>query len=580
MNILIIEDDPIQATKLKLSLRSLGYTDVICASDAHTALDICQNQTVDLIFCDINLPKVDGVHFLATLSRYSSDIGIVIHSAMRENVIELTANMCSAAGFTFVKKMAKPHTLETLAKILHKFESCQTPSSEETTNIVLSEEEVNEAFEKGWFINYYQPQFRAQSHQVIGVEALVRCLHPKYGVLTPISFLATITSMKLLDQLFWVVSEKSIAAISHFSEELNLSINVSQSNLEKNICDGLLSLCAKYQFNPTRLILELTEHEAYDYSVDSLSNLARLSMHGINLSIDDFGTGHASLSQLTLLPFTELKIDRRFIKDLSNNYCNQQLTSMCIQLAHSLGLHCIVEGVEDEETLTYLENLGIDSYQGFYASKPLPIPALRAFIDKQTVECKPSHDQGITWHAEIYSSDSASQHSITKTMEKSELFRSTSASKNLTCLLDRFDEQNIDLLVIDVDFLDSDLPNVYTLLKSTNFMGSICLLEGNKSLDSEMLSGSYHCFIASKNPRYMQTIIHTLSEREKSNIGRIYQLLSTQELNVANMLLKGFNNKKIAYELDLNEKTVSTYKTRVFKKLEIESIIELAQYKL
>ncbi|ANU36815.1 EAL domain-containing protein [Vibrio scophthalmi] len=579
MQILIIEDDIIQATKLKLSLMALGYHHIVLTRDAQSALEICQQQNIEFIICDINLPDMDGIQFLATLSNHSLNIGIAIHSAMREDVIELTSNMCIAAGFKFVDTINKPHSVSALQAMFERYESRKLLSTEDANHICLSEQEVIDAFEQNWFANYYQPQFSVHSKRIIGVESLIRCLHPRFGVLTPASFLTTIHKMGLSDQLFWHVAEKAIAAVALLQQDISLSINVSQSNFEDDMCDRLLALCERYQFSPKRLVLELTEYEVYDYSRNSLANLARLRMHGICLSIDDFGTGHASLSQLALLPFTELKIDRSFIKDVTSNYRNQQLTSMCVQLANSLGLHCVVEGIEDEATLQYLNSLGVDSYQGFFACKPLPIAALWEFVshyqdfEREAEDLQPLHD------AVILSPNTSSSHAITKAMGKDAIFGRIFTYKGINQLLENDEIQKVSLLVIDIDFLDCDVNELLANLNSTNFIGSVCLLEGNNPVEITITNHNYHCFKANKNPRYIQTIASILSDRDKSSIQKIYQLLSTQEINVANLLLKGFNNKKVATTLDISEKTVSTYKNRIFKKLEIQSIVELAQFR-
>ncbi|GAK84493.1 sensory box/GGDEF family protein [Vibrio ponticus] len=300
-------------------------------------------------------------------------------------------------------------------------------------------------------------------------------------------------------------------------------------------------------------------------------------MHGICLSIDDFGTGHASLSQLSLLPFTELKIDRSFVKNVTTNYRNQQLTSMCIQLANSLGLNCVVEGIEDEATLQYLIGLGVDCYQGFYACKPLPISALWEFFG-QAMEIESLESATSQHDAVIYSPNVSSAHAISKTMAKDGLFGSITTIKSVNQLLDYDEIQKVSLLVIDIDFVDADINEVLNQLSTTNFIGSVCLLEGNNPLEAEVTNHSYYCFIANKNPRYIKTIASTLLDRDKTSIQKIYQLLSTQEINVANLLLNGLNNKKIAATLEISEKTVSTYKNRIFKKLDIKSVVELAQF--
>ena len=140
--------------------------------------------------------------------------------------------------------------------------------------------------------------------------------------------------------------------------------------------EQLLEFCERSQFAVERLTLELTEDEVYNSCVISLANLANLRLRGVGLAIDDFGTGYSSLSQLATLPFTELKIDQKFIGNAVQNYKSRQLIEACVQLATSLGLRSVAEGVEDHATLTYLNEIGVDLFQGYIASKPLPISQL------------------------------------------------------------------------------------------------------------------------------------------------------------------------------------------------------------
>ncbi len=144
--------------------------------------------------------------------------------------------------------------------------------------------------------------------------------------------------------------------------------------------ERFFALCTDYGVAPERITLELTEDEVYDSGVISLANLANLRLRGVGLAIDDFGTGYSSLSQLAVLPYTELKIDRQFISNSLSNFKSQQLTISSLQLAKSLGLKSVAEGVEDEDTLHYLNQLGVDLYQGFVASKAIPLEALKKLV--------------------------------------------------------------------------------------------------------------------------------------------------------------------------------------------------------
>ncbi|MFA9869319.1 two-component system response regulator VieA, partial [Vibrio cholerae] len=161
-----------------------------------------------------------------------------------------------------------------------------------------------------------------------------------------------------------------------------------------------------------------TEHEVYNGTPTSLANLARLRMYGVGLSIDDFGTGYASLGQLAQLPFTELKIDRSFVHDLATNYKHQQLTNMCLLLAQSLGLHCVVEGVENEETWQYLRQLGVDTCQGYYAAKPMPIAQLSELYTKNRRQCLGCQSMDDGWQILLVDNHMLSATALQKELNK------------------------------------------------------------------------------------------------------------------------------------------------------------------
>lgn len=346
MKILIVEDEKIQSTSLKLKLASLNYCDIQIAENGEDALTLCEKNTFSLIFCDIHMPEMDGISLLTILSERGIQPGIVILSAVEDAVLELTKNMCSLARFPFVDVLKKPFSTEALYKVINSYASSKRRFVVPKADLQVSCEDLEMAFEHDQIFNFYQPQYDFATGAMVGVEALVRLKHPEYGLLAPASFLPVIEQCDWMDRLFWRVLEKAISAIASMSNRLKLSVNITQKNLQQPICDRVIELCHHYGFEPSRLSLELTEDQVYNGTTLSLANLARLRMHGVGLSIDDFGTGYASLSQLGKLPFNELKIDKGFVFDLVTNYKNQQLTKMCLMLAQSLGLHCVVEGVD------------------------------------------------------------------------------------------------------------------------------------------------------------------------------------------------------------------------------------------
>ncbi|ELY1985880.1 EAL domain-containing response regulator [Vibrio harveyi] len=380
MNILIVEDDRLQATNLKILLNRLFEGTITIVHRGAEVATICETQPVDLMFCDIDLPDINGVNLLSNLAESARPKGVVILSAMSQDVVEITYNMCLSAGYGFVRALTKPISHQQLNQIFNEFKQYTLEEQVVALPILIGRDEISTAFEQGWFLNYYQPQYSAKDNRLIGVEALVRCRHPQHGIIAPAQFITEIQARNELDKLFWIVLENALQDMSQLKVNINLSVNMNQKTLKQPMSARLFALCDQYQIAPERITLELTEDEVYDCSVTSLANLANLRLTGVGLAIDDFGTGYSSLSQLATLPYTELKIDRQFIKDALTNFKSQQITISSLHLAKSLGLKSVAEGVEDTETLSYLRELGVELYQGFVRCRPIPFEQLEALI--------------------------------------------------------------------------------------------------------------------------------------------------------------------------------------------------------
>lgn len=580
--ILIAEDDRIQSTKLKFKLKQLGYDEVLVASNGFEALEICTEHAIALVFCDIRMPEMDGITLLSKLGEYTN-ISVIILSALEDDVLELCYNMCSLASFHFVDVLRKPYSEEQLNSVLKAYQRKRTEKQSNFTPVQLSSEDIEHAFNADLLFNYYQPQFDFQTGAMVGVEALVRYEHPKHGLLGPVHFLSAIEQCGLMDKLFIVVLEKSISAIASLKSNLRLSVNITQSNLEQSISETVLRLCNKYQFEPSQLVLELTEGQVYNSTTTSLANLARLRMHGVGLSIDDFGTGYASLSQLSKLPFTELKIDKSFVQDLSTNYKNQQLTNMCLLLAQSLGLHCVVEGVENEEVWQYLRHLKVDTCQGYYSAMPMPIGELAEMYSKNHSQSlnRQSLNDGV--HCLLIDNQPISAYAIQKLIQKEQGVSRVTLTFEFKQALKTLRDLPINLVVVGYR-TDAQQRNSLTKnIRMHGYNGKIVFLYeySDTEINVEVDDSNAYCILkAATLAETVKNIIYQTEVSDDNDHDDSYyrELLSERELTVAQLLIQGLTNKLIANQLDISQKTVSTYKTRILQKLGINSAIELVRF--
>lgn len=370
MKVLIVEDSLLQATSIKILLKRYEISNIYTASNGEEAIKICQNHNFDLAFCDLQMPQIDGVSLLASPQAMRSIKRVVILSAMTSSALESTQNMCVLIGYQHVEVIRKPVKDSHIQRLLSSHSLSNTVNVIQSLPVVLNDKQVQLAFEKNWFVNAYQSQHDVNKTQAVGVELLARLMHPELGLLTPLHFMESVRRLNLLDKLFYNVLEQGLKDISKLREPLGFSINIEQSTLRIDVADKIINLCNEYNVSPSLLTLEITEHETFLLDANCYKNIAKLSMSGIGLSVDDFGTGYASLSQLSNLPFTELKVDRSFVHNVSSNKKHQVLTKVCINLAENLGLSCIIEGVEKQQDFDYLSSIGMTRYQGYFTSKP------------------------------------------------------------------------------------------------------------------------------------------------------------------------------------------------------------------
>lgn len=232
---------------------------------------------------------------------------------------------------------------------------------------------------------HYQPKIDLAHHQIIGCEALVRWNHPTLGLIPPSKFIPLAEMSDLIQPLTYLVVEKALSQLSRWQSEgfnLSVSVNLSVRNLLDQGCASKLEqLFEAFPADPSMLELEITETALMSDPDRALEQIQRISAFGVRLSIDDFGTGYSSLSYLKRLPLHSLKIDRSFVSDMLQDEQDLIIVRSTINLAHSLGLDVVAEGVEDRATAEALRALDCDFAQGFYYNRPVPPQTLLSWAE-------------------------------------------------------------------------------------------------------------------------------------------------------------------------------------------------------
>lgn len=231
---------------------------------------------------------------------------------------------------------------------------------------------------------YLQPKADSRTGRVTGAEVLLRWQHPEHGLVSPRDFLPFAEKSGMIVELTRWMMVQAMQLARHWQLrglDLKLSLNLSASDLaDANLPAYVSEYLMHSRANPQQLILEITESEIMHDPQLAVRSMQALRKLGFQLALDDFGTGHATLAYLQDMPVSDLKIDRSFVVNASQNEKGLRLIESIVALAHTMGLRTVVEGVETEADWHRVVDAGCDEVQGYYLSPPLPIPAFEAWM--------------------------------------------------------------------------------------------------------------------------------------------------------------------------------------------------------
>jgi len=293
------------------------------------------------------------------------------------------------------------HTLETLAEIvanqleLRRLRATSTlraaprkkAAKTDSTKTFPRASDLRRAFERREFVLYYQPEVELETLRIVGVEALIRWIHPERGLIPPIQFIPQAEESGMILPIGdWGLGE-ACAQIQRWNRDdphnrsLRVCVNLSARQFARQgLADHVHSLLAKSGTSPSQLGLELTESclmPNIDTAVEVLNGLRAL---GVSLLMDDFGTGYSSLNYLHSFPFNILKIDRSFVNRLTEGEQTRQIVRTIIDLARVLEMDVIAEGIETLEQCDVLRKMGCRYGQGFLFARPLPVEQITALL--------------------------------------------------------------------------------------------------------------------------------------------------------------------------------------------------------
>lgn len=387
--ILMVDDDPFILEVQSRSLRNLGFDRVSTAASAVAALATLRDRArdpagaIDIVICDLNMPGMDGIEFLQALKVEQFHVHVVLLSGEGPRILRTVRTLLGDSGLVLLGALQKPLRATTLGALLEGWKPTERASAAPTPLEITEAELVAASLADQWVV-HYQPKVDLKTGAVMGVEALVRWQHPRHGLLYPDQFISQAEYCGAIDGLTHCVlhtaSQQSVLWRNQ-GIRLKVAINLSMDSLgSAGFAAKVMAITRACGVEPHDITLEVTESRLMSHSPVPAENLVRLRLQRFQLSIDDFGTGHSSLAQLRDLPFTELKVDRGFVRGARDDHIIRPILEGSIGMAKGLGMIVVAEGVETEEDWHLLRDLGCDLAQGWLIGRPMAAAQLPEWL--------------------------------------------------------------------------------------------------------------------------------------------------------------------------------------------------------
>ena len=384
LHFLVVEDDDSMQTLISHHLKKLGANNITAVDNGQIAIEtLTQEKTnFDVVVCDLRMPVMDGVQFLRHVAELEFLGAIILLSGVDKNILQSAYQLAQAHDLNIIGSISKPVEPSAFEKILKTLGAMSRDFHHKLVESI-TEEELRKGI-NGQELKYvFQPKVKVAAGEISGVEVLTRWDHPTRGVLGPMTYIPLAERLGLVSDLTNGILKHAMSqAKVWMSQGLNfkIAINVSADSLkEHDFADFIVAMAKEHAVKPYNIIIEVTESQLIRDIKSTMETLTRLRLNNIGVSIDDFGTGYATMEQLKRIPFTELKIDRMFVSEATNDSTARSIFESTMELAKKLQLQTVAEGVETKEDWTLVEELGCDFAQGYYIAMPMSANEVEAW---------------------------------------------------------------------------------------------------------------------------------------------------------------------------------------------------------
>ncbi len=377
--VMVVDDSSLQRNILISILQSCGSIPTTQAMDGRNALTQLRKMQVlpAVVVIDLEMPVMDGIQLIQQLAEHEINTAIIVASSADIMLMETVQMMASMLDLPMLGIIEKPFTPAKIFAALSRFNQVMLPIAKRAHQPKhISSAMLQRAIEKNGIVPFYQPKIALQDGTVTGLEALARWPDSEFGMIMPAEFIPLAEQTGLVRALTLAMLDSVLVDLRNWQQrglELTVAINISGVCLsDKQMADDIILRVKRAAISPHSLVLEITESALAADIPAALAALSRLRLKGFGLSLDDYGTGFSSMQQLARAPFTELKIDRTFVREASTKTQVRTILQSAIEMGTQLGLTTLAEGVEEHEELQLLKSLGCKLAQGYLLGRPIP----------------------------------------------------------------------------------------------------------------------------------------------------------------------------------------------------------------
>lgn len=392
-HLLIIDDQRLDRAIATHAATQAGFRVSGAATIAETRAFFESGNRFDFVLLDLLLGAEDGLEALPLIARYNPSAVIALASRFDGRVMAATQRLACGLGLLVAGVLRKPILPMALQRLLRQEPHPQIEGA--GPDLPIPPEHLRQAIAEGQVAPWFQPQTSLRNGLIVGAEALARWVWPDGSSVPPAAFIPVAEQSGLTGELTLSILDQALQACANWRTgrpDCRVSVNLSPTLLDDPaLTDHIEQSLRKHLVPPGALVLEITESKGIPDTSCAMEILTRLRIRGVNLAVDDFGTGHSSLLSLVRTPFNEMKIDQAFVREAVTNRDARKVVRASASLGRELGLRVVAEGVETDAMANLAEDAGCDVGQGWLFGHAVPREIFQTQLDlsPDTASVKP-----------------------------------------------------------------------------------------------------------------------------------------------------------------------------------------------